>query len=118
MRTGQATHLAMVVLCGANGEALTVKRCTETMDSLHDAISCTLRIGDVFTRFSRDQYLIMLPSSSYENAAMVLERVIAAYQRTLSGMTTRIKYSILPVLPPKSDQIKAHTESADRKSVV
>lgn len=111
MRTGQATHLAMVVLCGANGEALTVKRCTETMDSLHDAISCTLRIGDVFTRFSRDQYLIMLPSSSYENAAMVLERVIAAYQRTLSGMTTRIKYSILPVLPPKSDQIKAHTES-------
>lgn len=38
MRTGQAIHLAMVVLCGANGEALTAKRCTETMDSLHDAI--------------------------------------------------------------------------------
>lgn len=101
VRTGQAIHLAMVVLSGANGEALTAKRCTETMDALHDAISRTLRTGDVFTRFSRDQYLIMLPSSSYENAAMALERVIAAYQRTLSGMTTQLKYSVLPVLPPK-----------------
>lgn len=102
-RTGQAIHLAMVVLHGANGEALTIKRCTETMDSLHDAISRTLRAGDVFTRFSRDQYLIILPSAGYENAAMVLERVIAAYQRTLSGMFTQVRYSILPVLPSESE---------------
>lgn len=108
MRTGQAIHLAMVVLCGANGEALPAKRCTETMDALHDAISRTLRTGDVFTRFSRDQYLIMLPSSSYENASMALERVIAAYQRTLSGMTTQVKHSILPVLPPKFGQAGKH----------
>ena len=106
LRTGQAIHLAMLVLYGANGETLTVKRCTETMDSLHDAISSALRAGDVFTRFSRDQYLIMLPSSSYENASMALKRIIAAYQRTLSGMTTQIKYSILPVLPPKTGQAK------------
>ena len=44
----------------------------------------------------------MLPSSSYENAAMALERVLAAYERTLSGMTTQVQYSILPVLPPKA----------------
>lgn len=104
MRTGQAIHLAMMVLCGANDEALTIKRCAETMNSLHNAIAGSLRTGDVFTRFSRDQYLIMLPSSSYENAAKVLERVVTAYRRTLSGMTTRVKYSILPVLPAKLDQ--------------
>lgn len=105
MRTGQAIHLAMTVICGANGEALAVKRCAKAMDSLYDAISRTLRVGDVFTQFSRDQYLIMLPSSSYENASIALERVISAYQRTLSGMTTQVKYSVLPVLPPKSGQI-------------
>lgn len=102
-RTGQATHLAMIVLYGADGEALSVKRCAGTMDSLHDAIAGALRTGDVFTRFSRDQYLIMFPSCSYENAAMALKRVTAVYQRTLSGMTTQVKYSILPVLPSKSD---------------
>lgn len=112
LRTGQAIHLAMLVLYGANGEALTVKRCTETMDSLHDAISSALRAGDVFTRFSRDQYLIMLSSSSYENASMALKRIIAAYQRTISGMTTQIKYSILPVLPPKTGQAKERVGAA------
>lgn len=66
-----------------------------------------MRTGDVFTRFSRDQYLIMLPSSSYENAAMALERVIAIYRNTLSGRTTRVEYSILPVLPPRSAQTEA-----------
>lgn len=109
IRTGQAIHLAMMVLCGANGETLAIKRCTETMDSLYDAISHTLRTGDVFTRFSRDQYLIMLPSSSYENATMALERVIVSYRRTLSGMTTQVKYSILPVLPPKSSRAERYT---------
>lgn len=105
MRTGQAIQLAMVVLCGADGSALPIKRCTETMDSLHDAIAHTLRTGDVFTRFSRDQYLIMLPSSSHENAALALDRVIAAYQKTISGMTTQVEYSILPVLPPTAKEL-------------
>lgn len=106
-RTGQAIQLAMVVLYGAGGEALSNKRCTEAMDALCNAIAKTLRTGDVFTRFSRDQYLILLPSSSHENAAMALERVAAAYRRTLSGRTTRVEYSILPVQPPRSGRIEA-----------
>ena len=72
------------------------------MGVLHDAIHRILRSGDVFTRYSRDQYLIMLPSSSYENAALALERVIAGFRKTLSGMTTQVQYSILPVLPPRT----------------
>lgn len=102
VRTGQAIQLAMTVLYDRNGEPLPAKRCTEPMDVLHDAIHRALRTGDIFTRYSRDQYLVMLPSSSYENAAMALERVLAAYERTLSGMTTQVQYSILPVLPPKA----------------
>lgn len=100
MRTGQAIQLAMTVLCDQDGSPLPIKRCTEAMDALHATVHRVLRTGDVFTRFSRDQYLIMLPSSSHENAALALERVLAAYRRTLSGMTTQVQYSILPVLPP------------------
>lgn len=104
VRSGQAIQLAMTVLYDQKGEPLPPQRCTEPMDVLHDAIYRALRTGDIFARYSRDQYLIMLPSSSYENAAMALERVIASFQRTLSGMTTQVQYSILPVLPPKSPE--------------
>ena len=102
VRTGQAIQLAMTILYDRDGEPLSTKRCGEAMDALHNAIYHVLRTGDVFTRFSRDQYLIMLPSSSHENAAVALERVLANYRRSLSGMTTQVQYSILPVLPPGS----------------
>lgn len=102
MRTGQAIQLAMTVLQDQKGETLPTKRCAEAMDALHAAIHRVLRTGDVFTRFSRDQYLIMLPSSSHENAALALERVLASFRQTLSGMTTQVQYSVLPVLPPRN----------------
>lgn len=107
VRSGQAIQLAMTVLYDQKGDPLPPQRCTEPMDVLHDAIYRALRTGDIFARYSRDQYLIMLPSSSYENAAMALERVIASFQRTLSGMMTQVQYSILPVLPPKSAEQEA-----------
>lgn len=100
VRTGQAIQLAMTILYDRDGEPLPAKRCTEAMDALHSAIYRVLRTGDIFTRYSRNQYLIMLPSSSHENAALAMERMLAAYRRTLSGMTTQVQYSILPVLPP------------------
>lgn len=100
LRTGQAIQLAMTVLFDRDGEPLPTKRCTEAMDALHSAIYRVLRTGDIFTRYSRNQYLIMLPSSSHENAAMALERMLATYRRSLSGMTTQVQYSILPVLAP------------------
>lgn len=103
-RTGQAVQLAMVVLQDADSAPLAVKRCAETMDVLHDAIARSLRTGDVFTRFSRDQYLIMLPSCSHENAAIALERAIAVYRPTPCGLTTQVKYTVLPVLPPRPVQ--------------
>lgn len=104
MRTGQAIQLAMTVINDQKGDPLESKRCTEAMNALHDAVQRILRSGDVFTRYSRDQYLIMLPSSSHENAALALERVLTAYRKTLSGMTTQVEYSILPVLPAKKEK--------------
>lgn len=100
VRTGQAIQLAMTILYDRDGEPLPAKRCTEAMDALHSAIYRVLRTGDIFTRYSRNQFLIMLPSSSHENAAMALERMLAFYRQSLSGMTTQVQYSILPVLPP------------------
>lgn len=100
IRSGQAIQLAMATLYDAKGEPLSLKRCATPMDVLHDAIHRALRTGDVFTRFSRDQYLILLISSSHENAAMAMERVLKLYRGTPSGTRTKVWYSILPVLPP------------------
>lgn len=103
-RTGMAIQIAMIVLNDTKGDPLEVKRCAEAMNELHSAVGRILRSGDVFTRYSRDQFLVMLPSTSHENAALALERVLAAYRKTVSGMTTLVEYSILPVLPAKKEK--------------
>ena len=41
------------------------------MGHLGDATTNSLRHGDVYTRYSVSQYLILLPSASYENGKMV-----------------------------------------------
>lgn len=103
-RTGMAIQLAMIVLNDREGNPLEPKRCAEAMGDLHDFIQRILRSGDVFARYSRDQFLIMLPSSSHENAAAALERVLDGYRTTLCGRTTQVKYYILPVLPAKREK--------------
>ena len=111
VRTGQIIQLAMIILYDRDGNHLSGKSCTEAMEAMQEAIQSVLRTGDVFTRFSRDQYLIMLPSASHENAAMALGRVIEAFRRTFAGKTTRTQVSILPVLPPRS--VRDHKEVAE-----
>lgn len=103
-RTGQAIQLAMTVIGDLEGNPLAPKRCAEVMGDFHRFIQQILRSGDVFTRYSRDQFLIMLPSSSHENAGMALERVLKGFRTTLSGKTTQAKYYILPVLPAKREE--------------
>ncbi|MCI8609650.1 MAG: hypothetical protein HFE73_08405 [Firmicutes bacterium] len=102
VRSGQIIQLAMLILYDQDNNHLPAKRCNEAMEAMRESIQNVLRTGDVFTRFSRDQYLIMLPSASHENAAMALGRVIEAFHRTFAGKTTRTQVSILPVLPPKA----------------
>lgn len=111
VRTGQIIQLAMIILYDQDNNHLPAKKCGEAMDAMRESIQNVLRTGDVFTRFSRDQYLIMLPSASHENAAMALGRVIEAFHRTFAGKTTRTQVSILPVLPPRS--VKDHKQVAE-----
>lgn len=99
MRSGQAIQLAMTVVYDEKGQHLPANRCAVPMDALYYAIRRALRTGDVFTRFSRDQYLILLMSSNYENASMALERVLKLFYGTPGGSGNKVKYSVLPVLP-------------------
>ena len=69
------------------------------MDDLRSAIHASLRSGDAFTRSSAVQFLILLPSASYENAVKVCQRILSAYQRTSSGRLYQPEFSLLPVLP-------------------
>lgn len=98
-RSGRIVQLAVISIFGENGDRLESKRCSLALSELRNTIHHCLRAGDVFTRFSASQLLILLPTASHENGIKALQRIIDAYQSTIMGMTTSISFSLLPVLP-------------------
>ena len=69
------------------------------MGHLSNAVSSFLRRGDVYTRYSVSQYMLLLPSASYENGEMVMQRIIRNYKKAYLRKDLVIHYSLQAVTP-------------------
>jgi len=99
-RTGQSVYIGLLTLMNAAGNDLpNQKTMNRVMDSLYDTIRRTLRKGDIFTRYSLNQYLIMLPTTTFETSNMVMERLKKAYRREFPHTTVMLRCSTTPVTP-------------------
>ena len=99
-RTGQSVYIGLMTVMNAEGDDLpNQKTMNRVMDALHDTIRRTLRRGDIFTRYSLNQYLIMLPTTTYETSNMVMERIKKAYRREFPNTPVLLRCSTTPVTP-------------------
>jgi DNA-binding SARP family transcriptional activator len=98
-RTGQAVFISLLTLVEPADEPLDHKQRAKIMDSLFEVIKTSLRRGDVFSKFSATQYVLMLPTLTYENCEMVMERVIRRYKQTYRAKAAEIVASVQPLSP-------------------
>ena len=70
-RSEQTFCVMLATLLDPEGNVLDPKLLEPAMDVLFTAIQDTLRKGDVFTKFSGSQYIIMLPSAKAEVGANI-----------------------------------------------
>lgn len=98
-RSGDAIHIALLSVEGKNGEELPKRSLNRAMENLRDQVRLGLRKGDVATRCSVSQYLLMLPQANYENSCMVCERIIRAFTRQYPHSPVRLHYSVQPMEP-------------------
>lgn len=99
MRSGMATHIALLSVIGKKGEDLSRRKVQGTMKNLEDQIRLSLRRGDCAAKCSISQYILMLPQANYENSCMVCERIIKAYYRKHSHSDVNIQYAVYPMQP-------------------
>ncbi len=69
----------LATLMNENGEQLEADVLQPNMDILYSAIQDTLRKGDVFTKYSSSQYVIMLPSANAESGGKVAADRLKTY---------------------------------------
>ncbi len=98
-RNGQIVHIALVTVLDGYGKKLTQAKMNTAMERLRGVIGASLRRGDVYTRYSVTQYLLMLPLASFENAEIVMDRVTRNFKHAYPKMDILLHFSALPLDP-------------------
>lgn len=100
-RSGQSVYLCLVSVTEKNGKHIVnTKKQNEAVGRLRTAIQFSLRRGDVFTRYSVSQYLILLSSINYENTEMVLRRITDNFKRDNPNLAVKLVTSNQPIVIP------------------
>lgn len=99
-RNGNASHVALFsVVSSDTGNPPDKKHLDRVMGQLERQVQINLRRGDVVSRCSISQLLIMLPNANYENSCMVCRRLLAAYHQTYPRSGVKVNFMVQPLTP-------------------
>lgn len=104
LRSGSATHVALLSVTGQRDKELSKRSLERAMANLGQQIRVSLRRGDAFSKCTASQYVIMLPRANYENSCVVCRRVIDAFYRRHPHSPTSIHYMVQPLSNPQLDR--------------
>ena len=104
-RTGDTVHIAILTVKGAAGKRFSSRSRDLAMKNLQHHLLSSIRSGDVATRCSNSQFIILLPRANYENSCMVCARIIRSFFRKHPHSPAEVSYIVQP-LEPSMDSIR------------
>ena len=96
-RTEQPIFVCLITLADSQGSIPDGDLRKKAMDGLFKVIQTSTRKYDVFARFSATQYVLLLPTSNFENCNNVLKRIVKQYKQTYRVKSVDINYTIQPL---------------------
>ena len=85
-RLGICAHMCLVSVVNRKpkDDEADQKYVEKIMEKMQSAMLSGLRIGDVLSRLSVNQFIVLLPSCNYENSSMVMNRVLRKIRYSLN----------------------------------
>ncbi|MBQ6798750.1 MAG: winged helix-turn-helix domain-containing protein [Oscillospiraceae bacterium] len=99
VRSGQVIHIALLTLKPLSRRDVSERSLSLAMDNLEQHLGRSLRKGDVITRCSASQFLVMLPSANYENSCKVCRRFISAFEKKYPHAPVYVDFFVQPLMP-------------------
>ena len=93
-RSGACVHIALVTVSLPDGGVPPLGVLNTTMDQLLEVLVHNLRRGDVVSKYSGAQYVVMLPAANFEDSTMVVERIVNAFYRQHRRNFLKLTYRI------------------------
>ena len=98
-RSGEVVHIALFSLHGYRGKDLPRRSLDLALNNLEELMLANLRQGDLVSRCSASQIVVMLPQANYENSCMVCQRLEKAFERKYPHSPAKIHFSVQPLEP-------------------
>ncbi|MEG2350438.1 MAG: BTAD domain-containing putative transcriptional regulator [Hungatella sp.] len=101
-RSGDSIYLCLLTLTDSDGIMLASNFLNKGMEALGDAICSSLRRGDAYSRYSVSQYMVLLPTATYEDGVLVLKRIIQDFHRLYTRKNILVNYSLQTIRAGKT----------------
>lgn len=111
-RTGDPAHIAILTIKGAAGKSLSNRSRDLAMKNLQNHLISSIRSGDVATKCSNTQFIVLLPRANYENSCMVCARIIRAFFRKHPHSPADISYIVQALEPSAEPAFRGTVEGA------
>ena len=94
MRQGLSIHIGLITISRPNGDIPELEILDNAMRKLLNIFQSTLRRGDVVSRYSGAQYVLMLPGANYENAVVIMDRIVNTFYRQNRKAFLKVNYKL------------------------
>jgi len=98
-RTGLAIHTALLTLKPRRNREVSTKSLALAMDNLENHLRTALRKGDVVTRCSSSQFIVMLSAANYEKSCYVCNRFITSFTQKYPHSPFHVDFFVQPLVP-------------------
>lgn len=118
-REQQKNVLLMLTIVDRNGNPLDAKgEITPSIANLHTAIGEALRKNDMYTRFSRNQMLVMLWNTTEEYVPLIMERITGRFAQEERSDLHRISGQVLDSPDPPRRAELADARAGEKRWVM
>ncbi|MBE5934774.1 MAG: diguanylate cyclase [Lachnospiraceae bacterium] len=93
-RFHRTVSIVLITVCESNGELPALNILDKVMERLGNVIKHDLRRGDVVSKYSGAQFVIMLPDAQHKDAIMITNRIIKSYYHHNRKSLLQLKYNI------------------------
>lgn len=100
-RTGRAVYVGLLTLTSPSGETPPLELLDKGMQLLLTSIRDCMRRGDVVSRYSGMQYVLLLSSLTYEDGERVLNRLSSAFYKQNHRYPLKLHYKFQQLEPYK-----------------
>ena len=96
-RSGTVIFLALIMISSIDERPMDPLRLDDIMRTLLEVLRTSLRKGDTITHYSPSQYVLLLPSVTYESGKLVMERLKRAFYKACPNSSVLFNYHIGPI---------------------